>query len=617
MPGAKYHLEPRKVKNPRRYSFIGFDTETKDDGSFLCAAFYGKIHLPRNKTIEISETCASLQEFREKFLEIEAMSKKFKKAFILIGFNAAYDFFYLADIIHSPDNLFSSGRFIQTKTVGGTKVWDLMNHVSGSLESWIEKLDMKRKYGIEKREGYLENDALKREQVLDDAKATWILADWFQDTCLKRFHVGMGVTLQNIALRIYLSRFFNDHWHRHESRQWLNDMERESYYGGRCEVFKRGFHDIQSYDVHGMYVSIMRDKEMPDPTSATLVYDDAKVRELIDAGEILTVACRVRVPKIRIGLLPYRDKTSGKLIFPWGEWEGIYNSVELREALKWGAELVAIRKAVWYPKKVKYFHDYAEWTLEGRRLAKKAGNPAEDLMFKLLGNGLYGKFGQRNKDGGKYVRIEQVADDLIEGHPVYHRDTVDGTHEIWVKLPGKGEEDTWHTFPVIPATITAYARAKLLRVLCQNMDTVVYCDTDSIKTLGEPIGIDTGETPGKWGFEYEGLQDFWAPKFYGNHIKGVPPKREVLTITDDYIDVRYMAPTKPISSIIHGESQNKWKWNYKRVSKRDDKREWLNLVESWPLYRFEELNGSHPIPPQDIVKHPEKSPHQVPVSAMF
>ena len=55
--------------------------------------------------------------------------------------------------------------------------------------------------------------------------------------------------------------------------------------------------------------------------------------------EFLTVECQVTTPKTRIGLLPYRDKETGKLIFPYGTWRGVFNSVELREAIKWGANI--------------------------------------------------------------------------------------------------------------------------------------------------------------------------------------------------------------------------------------------------------------------------------------
>ena len=76
--------------------------------------------------------------------------------------------------------------------------------------------------------------------------------------------------------------------------------------------------------------------------------------------EFLTVDCQVTIPKSRIGLLPYRDLEREKLIFPYGTWRGVFNSVELREAIKWGANIDKIYRALWYPESKNYFHDYAQ-----------------------------------------------------------------------------------------------------------------------------------------------------------------------------------------------------------------------------------------------------------------
>src|SRR5690606_10746853 len=98
--------------------------------------------------------------------------KKNKRSFILIGFNSAYDVIYLGDIVDSKTRLDAGSRFIQAKTVNGTKIYDVSNHVIGTLEEWIKKLNMP----VTKRAGYLDSEQGKKEQVLDDAKATYILA---------------------------------------------------------------------------------------------------------------------------------------------------------------------------------------------------------------------------------------------------------------------------------------------------------------------------------------------------------------------------------------------------------------------------------------------------------
>ena len=153
MPKPKYHFEPIKKTKPTEKSFIAFDTETNPDtGEFICGAFYGKLKTSHDEII-IEEVCNTESEFRNKFLEIESEAKKRKRSFILIGFNTSYDMVYLGDIVLPPDRLDAGSRFIQAKTVNGTKIYDISNHVIGSLDDWIKRLRMKERYGYTKGKG--------------------------------------------------------------------------------------------------------------------------------------------------------------------------------------------------------------------------------------------------------------------------------------------------------------------------------------------------------------------------------------------------------------------------------------------------------------------------------
>lgn len=585
MVKPKYHFEPAKQVKPKEKAFLAFDTETNPEtGEFICGAYYGVLQSSHGEEV-IAEVCETEKEFREKFIEIESAAKKRKRTFILIGFNTSYDLSYLGDIVSSPDRLDAGSRFIQAKTVNGTKIYDISNHVVGSLNDWIKRLKMKERYGVYKREGYLENNDTKRAQVLDDAKATWILSFWVQNRYVTKFGINMPPTKFGAALKIFQTNYFNDVWYRTENEQWKNDFERESYYGGRCEVFSRGLQAVTSFDVNSMYVSIMRDCYIPNPSISKYVKDYDQIRGLIET-DFLTVDCRVMVPKLRIGLLPYRDKKTGKLLFPYGEWRGTFNSVELREALKWGAELTEIYRALWYPESKRYFREYAQMTLDGRKVARLNEDYAEEQLFKYLGNGLYGKFGQRNTEGGQYIRLSQYKGEL-EGIRIIMEEPMQ-PKTAWVELPEIGKTDSWHTFPIIAATITAYARAKLLDALCRNMNTVVYCDTDSIKIVGEPAGLDIGDAPGQWGYEYTDEQIFYRPKRYGDKRKGVPKRAELVYADSNKEIYEYEIPIKFKSSVRYGKTQNKWIKQVKEISLVDDKRKWISDTESWPLYVYEE-----------------------------
>jgi len=591
---AKYHFAPRPPTNAKPRYYVAFDTETRDDGSFICGAYYGVIPGRRGNTV-ISEYCADLESFRETFLRVEQIAKAQKRAFTLIGFNTAYDITYLGDIVDSALRLDAGSRFIQAQTVNGTKILDISNHVIGRLEDWIDRLKMKEQYGICKKENYLDSEEGKRAQVLDDARATYILTKWVESNLLNTFGIGLTPTKFGAALKIFQSRYFTGKWARSASEQWKNDFERHSYYGGRCEVFRRGLQRVTSYDVNSMYVSIMRDELIPNPSITKYLKNPDQIIGLIDT-EFLTIDCRVRVPKSRIGLLPYRSDT-GKLIFPWGEWRGTYSSVELREAMKWGAEILTVYRALWYPESERYFRDYAQMTIDGRKRAKACGDAAEEQLYKYYGNGLYGKFGQRNTIGGQYVRLSQFTGDL-KGLRI-----VPGAGDYWVELPVTGSEDSWHTFPVVCATITAYARAKMLSALCHNAETAVYCDTDSLKCVGAAVGINVSDAPGDWGYEYEAEQEFYRPKRYAEKRKGVPKNARLIAKTDEAETYEFERPTKFRTAIRQHCDQNVWRKEQKTLSLIDDKREWLDDGSSYPLYVYvpEETATDEIIPlPTDV-----------------
>ena len=95
-------------------------------------------------------------------------------------------------------------------------------------------------------------------------------------------------------------------------------------------------------------------------------------------------------------MLPYRGKD--KLLFPWGEFEGWWTSPELIEALKYGYEILEVKDFILYRKPVKVFEGYANFCYNHRLDAqeKDGKGSAFDMIWKLMGNGVYGKFGEQH-----------------------------------------------------------------------------------------------------------------------------------------------------------------------------------------------------------------------------
>ena len=568
---------PKKVRKPIHRNFVAFDTETRDDGSFICGAYFGFTTTQRGYRQKIADYYDKVEDFQNGLVKIEKRFKANRQTPTFVGFNAAYDIAYLGDIVNSTLRLDAGSRFIQTQTVNGSKILDISNHVIGNLEEWIQRLQMQERYGICKREGYLDSEEGKRAQVLDDARATYILANWVQEQLITRFNTPFTATRYGAALEIFRRNYFNGSWRRTSSEQWKNNFEREGYYGGRCEIFRRGLLEVSSYDVNSMYIAIMRDCDIPNPSRAHHLKDERKILSLLYDNEHLMIDCDVFVPEGIVGLLPFRDSIDKKLIFPTGSWRGVFTAIELRAAMRYGAQITHVHRALHYPKSEKYFSEFAEMTLNGRAEAKRNGDEALDLLYKHYGNGLYGKFGQRNIIGGQYVRLSQFTGDL-EGLRI-----VPGAGDYWVELPVTGYEDSWHTFPVICATITSYARAKMLDALMANETSIVYCDTDSIKVIGKVQGIPISNKPGDWGFEYTKEQWFYGPKIYGDKRKGVPRKSKLIHSDEDHEIYEFERPTTFKESIRRGIPQNTWELRRKEINLIDTKRQWFLDGTSIPL----------------------------------
>ena len=588
MPAKKCHMfKPTKLsKRIRVRDFLGYDVETNPDGSFICAALYGfgrryyKNCKDKVKTSdEISAYFESEKDLQEYLIELSEQGYRFT----LVSHNADFDNKYLGGLLDTSTKVYSDSRFVTARLKNGFDIFDTTNYFKQSLASLIDTFRLSEKYGVVKREGYLDSQEGKKEQVMDDARAVYYLAVEIQDFFSMNFGVSLRKTLHATSLAVFQQNYFTGFFYRGEKELWKNDFERKGYYGGRVEAFRRGERRVKSYDVNGMYVSIMANEEFPNPSKAHYLKDSAEIQQAYYNGEYMMIEVTVDIPTdLYIGLIPVRsDSRGGKIIFPTGRITGVYPSIELCTAERYGASIVEFHRALLYPEKAPYFREYAKMTQEGRKKAKAEGNEAFNQLYKLMGNGLYGKFAQINREPIKYIRFEDYSGD-IEGKTI--KELSDGS--IWIIEDATEGEDALHTFPVIPAFVTAFARIKLLNAIMANSDSVVYCDTDSIKIdadLGDIRGITVSKEPGDWSFEYESINTIYGLKMYDNHDndniirkrKGVPKKAKLISKTDEFEVYEYEAPIKFKSSIKRNRAQNFWETIIKQVNLSDNKRVWV------------------------------------------
>jgi hypothetical protein len=115
----------------------------------------------------------------------------------------------------------------------------------------------------------------------------------------------------------------------------LDEIIRESYYGGRCEVFGNPLLGdyIYHFDFTGMYSNRLKE-------AFPLGEPEKKIRP---AWENKPGFYSVRVrSNLDIPILPFRCKQTNKLLFPNGEFSGVYWYEELDLFLNEGGVLVEI-----------------------------------------------------------------------------------------------------------------------------------------------------------------------------------------------------------------------------------------------------------------------------------
>lgn len=350
------------------------------------------------------------------------------------------------------------------------KFLDTMNYVPISVESLgkiigIEKMKKPEKLGKHFREMTEEERDYFIKYNVQDSRITYEFVKWFQKE-LMSFGAELDITISRIALQTFRRKFFDDLWFSPKRR--INDFVREAYYGGRTEVFKRGkVSDLNYYDVNSLYPSVMLDA-IPHPNTAKFI-EKFEMKHLGYSG---VARAEVFCPDNIFPYLPFRTKT-GKLIFPTGTFSGTWTTYELNVALSLGYKILKLENGIIYTEKKEFFRDYVNTLYEKRMKFKKEKNPAE-LIFKLLLNSLYGKFGQRGT-AEEWIHASEYTDDMFE-------DVKEIIADAYIRVRKDMKESTF-IHPIVSAYITAYARTKLYFILIKN--DPYYCDTDSLFTKNE------------------------------------------------------------------------------------------------------------------------------------
>jgi len=381
-----------------------------------------------------------------------------------------------------------------------------------------------------------------------DAQIVYRAAKFIRNS-YNEFEVNAKLTLPATSYKIWLDKFWAKNVFAPPDE--IIESAQHAYYGGRTEAFSLGrFHNVKMLDVASMYPWAMTAGKFPIPWS--------NFKRISPKDEIKPLGLyRVRVKSdIYPGILPHRSKSG--LDFPIGTWEGWYIGEELLAAKELGVS-IKVLSGYTFIEEADPFTDYISRMFA---LKQSSRGPARE-MYKLLGNSLYGKFGQK----GENVRAMPLGEflDRKGKRPENYR--------IWLGLAIWTETKKpppWGNF-IWAAIVTARARVKLrleMRNLMLNGCRILYCDTDSILYSGD-VSSYTVKARSIGDFELRGEYSecfLVGKKEYGLctssgvwefHCKGVPySEREKYLTTGK---ARYSLPYKIRGSARSGEKANVWR----------------------------------------------------------
>lgn len=294
------------------------------------------------------------------------------------------------------------------------------------------------------------------------------------------------LTIASAAMTIYKNEFSEKEY----KYKKITECFRQSYYGGRVEVFRFGnYKNIKKYDINSLYPFVCVGLNYPNPNF--LVHTKKIIKSKFDydlkmkEGVAFVI---VNVFNNYYGCLPFsREK---ELIYPIGKIEGWYNFNELRFCLdKKLLEILEVKEYYAAPK-MRLFG--LETYVKKFFKEKNETVGAEKLINKYLLNALTGKFSQKQHPDRHYFENEKMCFDFVKKNKIplknieikhFNSERSDCFLEV------KNSEKRIATFvaPFISSYITSAARMVMLPFFERHKKSLIYTDTDSLVLLNEKI----------------------------------------------------------------------------------------------------------------------------------
>ena len=258
-------------------------------------------------------------------------------------------------------------------------------------------------------------------------------------------------SISSYAVKYYIHKY---HKFQKEIPQNIEYLIRESYFGGRCEVFGNAVENefIYHFDFKGMYSLCMKEK-LP-----TYNFKYVEVSSIEQPGFYkITFTSDMNLP-----ILPIKTDL---LYFPNGQYTGTYWYEEIKLFLCEGGVINKIHFAIICD----VGNCLEEFSQEFDDLRVRGA--CQNIIGKLVINSFYGRLGVQGWD----------FNDVISSEPLPYASSYIKVHNMYVnKVKTKTNKSN---NIAIASAITAKARIRLYKafknVICGG-GRLLYCDTDSI-----------------------------------------------------------------------------------------------------------------------------------------
>ena len=377
-----------------------------------------------------------------------------------------------------------------------------------------QKIDYNNKYYLEQESIWNTTPNKVSEYVLNDVDILREGFLYFTNNINKTFNCNYAaytLTIPGLAFKIFKNKFMIPN----SISKNIKSHElyiRESYMGGRTEIFKPYSEKAYYYDVNSLYPYCM---QMPLPTKpiGDIIYSEAELLKFDINKNFGFVTAIVYVDHSEyFPILPIKDKSKG-MLFPTGEFKGTWFTEELKFAINNSkTNIICIISFLEFKKNETGLKDYVQTLYKNRlKYDKKNGM---NFISKLLLNSLYGRFGMKtdnvthvyiksedtektiNKentdirqlidlftfgDNNKYTRL-----DFIESLEKETFNQIDDISQKQAKLKYEYQDlDSEVSVPIAAAT-SSYARITLAYYIKKiDKEDLIYSDTDSIVTKSE------------------------------------------------------------------------------------------------------------------------------------